>query len=548
MKKFLTMFLFSLMIFACKGAVKPKEGTRPDNTKPNNVKPDNTIPENKIGTVEDIILKKMILKHFALLDSNDENKAIPYAASGAAKKIKIIDTADFKLTAVEHFAYNDKLGTFTVKVTGSIKIDSEMKEFKNQELQFENFKFPIDDTIKIVSLKKLDFDMTEANKHKPSVENFLKYCKNPVTQLIFITQETNKDLGLTELVNFGITHNVSCEPVKAENAQTSTGIKVKLEVLQLFKTNGGQEESKIFPINFKKAEPHLIRDPLFTNTSDMTAEEALEKAKKEIETLKNENKLILVDKEEYASSYWAWIHYVDKMLPSNYMTEDLKELLKKYEKHRIDIGIVHSACEINLKADDFEGTLKIPLVVATTENIADQKNLKDEFIVDLKGFKTVKYEVKDFQEGADKFKAFVLNDENFKFASREKNNIDDLKFNNVEFNEYTMYDTGVAQGYNVISMIERKFPYNKKFTEDYEFVMNGETNAENVLGFIHPQKYPLCKTINGKEIFIKNIKVYKKLNTESCTVKITFMGELPSKVDNDDMLPTIYVAANRVDP
>lgn len=529
MKKFLTLFLFSLMIFTCKGHSNTERPKTPDNP--------TVTPDNPLVVVEDATLKKAILKHFDLLDSKDENKTISYAASGACKKIVAnVDTDDFKLSSVEHLAYDDELGTFKIKVTGSIKIKDKMESFSNRELLFENFEFPLKDkTVK--SIRKFDINMTEAEKHKPSVENFLKNCTNPVTSLIFILSD-DKDC---DFKNYGITAKIVCEPYKAENAQIATGVKVGVIVNQLKKEIDKQETSKVFPFDLKNVEPHLIRDPLF----EIVDSEKLSEAKKAIANLKEQGKLIKVDKDEYASSYWAGIHYLDKALPIDFMTDELQAVLEKYRDDKITIGIVHSACEINLKADDFKGTLKIPLVVATTEDIADQKNLKDEFIVDLEGFKTVKYEVKDFQEGENKFKAFVLNDENFKFISREKNNIDDELFNNVAFGEYTMYNTGVAQGSDVISVIERKFPYHKNFTDAYEFVMNGETKAENVLGFIHPQKYPLCKTINDKEIFIKNIKIYKKSNTARCTVKITFMGELQTEVGVE---PIIFAPADRVDP
>lgn len=421
-------------------------------------------------------------------------------ASDAAKQIAAAQNTKidgFLFQEAKAVAYDDKTGTFTVKVTGA----KDDKTF-DQELTITGFSNPYTNIVPNIVAAELNF--STAIEYNKKIDSFIEDTNN------------NIESGLQEFIFNDATVGQIEKGIRKNYILTATlkkkEDKIKIQPLytvkQLKKEKNGNENiteedcSGVFlRLNKELTKPYFSKNDVFKYLIGKT-----------------DDSIIKTDPEEFASIYYAFTQNMN-ISPGEIINEaKIKDVMNRYNqsggqyKMEIDTAIYRPR-HGGIKADDYAGTIEIEYCIAEKGQIAQM--LYDEHMdipivakkkAKAEGFKKVS---KENVEELFKFqiKLTANPDAETKWKSRL------CTYNNSFLN--AEYD--INKGCYVY---KPNNPF-KSATAYYSFTVNGK-DPESVFAGNKPTFLPRCA--DGKKIFIEKISFTKERGSNILKIYIKFLG------------------------
>ena len=452
-----------------------------------------TTPQNSITLTESDVLAA-----FSLTKGH-------ITASAAAKKIVTnAPTNGITFTERKMIAYDDEVGTFTVKVKGS-------KDGKNfsQKISVTGFTHPLAGKT-IQSLADCELNLDDAIEYNYSLAKYIEEAnKDPsgkklVKKLSFMLNDGTTTIELGEHDSYTLT-------AKAKKGTPDTKIVVQPSIMFRKLTEGGTETLvKNTAFSFYTLKEQLKKDyfeakDVFQHILDKTA-----------------NIAVKTDSTEFASSFYAFAKKSEST-PDNLFTEEFKAAVKKYADlyHTKDAN-EHLALDISygafhpktggINADDYTGTVKINLCIATKQQIADQSGITAIKLVEKSGFASIP----DDAALAKKNHLFFNLIPKASLSSADKTNWKNKAFSRalLRINE--------ANGNAIIDN-----PFGGSDSLFHLCVNSENTNPTAYLGSAGGSYGGASKTKNNKVIFIENIQLEKKAGLTSMEVQVKLRGSGP---------------------
>ncbi|ERF60622.1 lipoprotein associated domain protein [Treponema socranskii subsp. socranskii VPI DR56BR1116 = ATCC 35536] len=354
----LPVLLFVLLTTGCRHASSSSDAENPG-TNP-------AVPQNPYELTE-----ADVLAAFGLQRGN-------ITASAAAKKIANGMPAGSGITFTERnfVAYDDEAGTFTVKVKGT----NEGKNF-SQKISVAGFTHPLAGKT-IQSLADCELNLDDAIEHNYSLTKYIaEVNKDPsgaklVKKLSFLLSDFVTTIELGE-------HDTYTLAARAREAGTQVWVRPSVVFRKL--AEGGTEEFvENTSLSFTRLTPQLKKNyfkarDVFQYILNKTADSAIK-----------------VDSTEFASSFYAAAKSTGQA-PINLFTDTFKMKIQAYaDLYRTQDTDEHIALDISygavqpknggIDADDYTGTVKINLCIATNQEIADQSGITAIKNIEKSGF------------------------------------------------------------------------------------------------------------------------------------------------------------------
>ena len=449
-----------------------------------------TTPQNSITLTESDVLAA-----FSLTKGH-------ITASAAAKKIVTNAPASgITFTERKMIAYDDEVGTFTVKVKGT-------KDGKNffQKISVTGFTHPLAGKT-IQSLDACELNLDDAIEHNYSLTKYIdevnkdKSGKKLVKKLSFMLNDgTTIELG---------EHDSYTLTAKAQAAGTQVWVRPNIMLRKL--TEGGTEELientafSFYPLKDQLKQNYFEAKDVFKYILDKTADSAIK-----------------ADPKEFASSFYAFAKKSEST-PDNLFTEEFKAAVKKYaDLYQNKDANEHLALDISygafhpkaggIDADDYTGMVKINLCIATKQLIADQSGIEVSKPVEKSGFASIP----DDAALAKKNHLFFNLIPKAPLSSDNETNWKNKVFSRalLRINE----STGNA-------IIDNPFGGSDSL---FDLCVNSEsTNPAAYLGSAGGSYGGASKTKNNRVIFIENIQLEKKAGLTSMEVQVKLRGSGP---------------------
>jgi hypothetical protein len=421
-------------------------------------------------------------------------------ASAAAKKITNGTPASgITFTERKMVAYDDEAGIFTVKVKGT-------KDGKNfsQKIPVTGFTHPLAGKM-IQSLDACELNLDDAIEHNYSLTKYIdEVNKDPsgkklVKKLSFMLSDSVTTIELGEHDSYTLV---------AEGQATGTQVWVRPSVVFRKLTEGGTETLvKNTAFSFTHLNSSLKKDyfeakDVFKYILDKTADSAIK-----------------VDSTEFASSFYAFAKKSGQA-PANLFTEGFKTKIQDYanlyhakdadehlEIDEITYGIAQPK-NGGIDADDYTGTVKIDLCIATEQQIADQSGITAIKPIEKSGFAKI--------TNADELNKQVVF---FVISDLHPSASDVQAWKNKIFTNHRLLNVNPTNGTVSPNPVVNPLPDdpNKPFC----LCVNGEATLSNYLGC---KAYGASKTRNNKVIFIENIQLQKTSGETDLQVKVQLMG------------------------
>ena len=474
------LLVFALLMTGCPQQAKPsgkgnheKEPADPQNP-----------PELTLELTE-----QELLSAFSLIKGS-------ITASAAAKKIAKHTVSGITFTERKIIAYDDEAGTFTVEVKGT----KEGKSF-SQKISVTGFTHPLAGKM-IQSVAGCELNLDEGIEHNYSLTKYIaEVNKDPsgaklVKKLSFLlTDSSTIELG---------EHDTYTLAAKAQAAGTQ--VRVRPSVMFRKLAEGGTEE--------------LVNNTAFSFTHLTTLlKKDYFKAKDVFQYILNKtaDSAIKVDSTEFASSFYAAAKSTGQT-PINLFTDTFKMKIQAYAElystkdtdEHIALDISYGAVQPKnggIDADDYTGTVKINLCIATNQEIADQSGITASKNIEKSGFA----KIPDDAALAEKKHLF--------FHLIPKNPLtDELK---------TQWEQKSFLNHRLLLVDEHGTPTvnNSIFTASsnpFHLCVNGEnTDPSTHLGCAI---FGASKTKNGKIIFIENINIKKEAGSKFMEVQVKLKG------------------------
>lgn len=423
-------------------------------------------------------------------------------ASAAAKKIKRgSSSAEITFTEIKIISYDDELGEFKIHLKGTKKGSAPF----DKTFIFTDFIHPLKGKT-IQSLKDIELDFDEAIEHNYSLDRYIEELNKSIKQttilkkLSFMLNDSSTIIELGEYDRYIMV-------ASAEKIANQILIKPQVVYLKLHENTTTEIEENILEFSFVSLKTQLTKN--YFSDKDVFRY-VLNKV--------DANNIIKENKNEFASSFYAFVKR-NGVAPNNIFTETFKSHVEKYheiyrekdanEHLKLDIGygIVGPKNE-GVKADDYEGSLKIDICIATNEQIINQNNIVVMKTIEKNaGFASIPDD-KALEKKTHLFfnlipKAPLTNET--KDAWEKK-----------QFPENTFLlrvdENGVASVNN---------PFNVTSIPFHICVNSSETNPSTHLGCAD---FGASKTRNEKVIFIENIQLKKSAGEKTMDVLITLKG------------------------
>ena len=450
-----------------------------------------SVPQNRYELVEADVLAAFSLEKGSI------------TASAAAKKIATGTPAGgIIFTEKTAVSYDDEAGTFTVKVKGTKSGRPFEKTFN-----LTGFTHPLAGKT-IQSLDACELNLDDAIEHNYSLEKYIEEVKKDpsgkklVKKLSFMLSDSVTTIELGEHDGYTLTANAK---------KSDTKILVQPSVMFRKLTEGGTEALvKNTAFSFTHLNSSLKKDyfeakDVFQYVLDKTADSAIK-----------------ADSKEFASSFYAFAKKSGRV-PANLFTEEFTDAVKKYTDlyHTKDAN-EHLALDISydafqpkhggIDADDYTGTLKINLCIATNEQIANQSGIEVSKTVEKSGFASIPDDA-------------ALEKKNHLFfnlipKSPPLSPTDKTKWKNRNFSRSLLRinESGAA-------IIDNPFGGSDSL---FHLCVNSEnTNPTAYLGSAGGSYGGASKTKNNKVIFIENIQLEKKAGSTSMEVQVKLKGSGP---------------------
>lgn len=493
MKKILSLMLIITTIIAC------KDGIRNNNTENKQVVPIPIppTPPNPPPSIEKL-KENDILTMF-----NIRRKEI--TASAAAKKIEkglSSPSTEITFTKIKIISYDDEAGKFKIHFEGTKKDGSSFDD----TISFTQFIHPLKGK-EILSLNKFELNFDEAIEHNYSAEIYVEKLNESIKEKTMLKE-------LSFMLNDGITiiqlgkHERYTMLASAEKDITKIRIKPEIVYLKLQENETTETQKTIPELSFTNLRAQLTKD-YFTATDVFNY--VLSKV--------DEENVIKENKTVFASSFYV-LAKANNPIP-DFFTDKFKAYIKHYhdiyeekdanEHLKLDIGYgIHDPKNGGVDADDYKGSLKINLCIATNKQIINQNGIvATKTIEKCGGFASIP----DDAALAKKTHLFFnLIPKNSHLTPEEKK-----KWKKKELKNYPLLKVNE----NGISSVNN--PFANSFL--YLCVNSGESNPNTHLGCT---TFGASKTRNGKIIFIENISLTKVANLEFMEIAITLKG-YPSK-------------------
>ena len=476
------LLFFVLAVTGC-----PQQG-KPSGTENNVTNP--AVPSNPNELTENDVLTAFGLQRGGI------------TASAAAKKIATGTPAGgitfTKNTAV---SYDDETGTFTVKLKGT-------KNGKPFEKTFNltGFTHPIAGKT-IQSLCSCELNLDDAIEHNYSLEKYITEVKKDpsgkklVKKLSFLLNDGTTPIELGEHDGYTLT-------AKAQATGTQVWVQPSVKIVFRKLTEGGTETlTDSTPFGFthltQLTKDYFTEQDVFKYILDKTADIAVK-----------------VDSKEFASSFYAFAKESGQA-PADLFTDAFKMKIQEYHGRYHNNPEGHLALDISygafqpktggIDADDYTGTVKINLCIATEQQIADQNNITAIKEIKKSGFAKITTEAE-------------LNKQVFFAVNSNLNPLpaDVQAWKEKSFENYPLLRVDNNNGTITPNPITNPLPGGSG--KPFWLCVNGTDNLASQLGCGH---FGASLTRNGKSIFIENIILNKKQNETDLKITVQLKGSDP---------------------
>ena len=421
-------------------------------------------------------------------------------ASAAAKKITNGTPASgITFTERKMIAYDDQAGTFTVEVKGT-------KDGKNfsQKISVTGFTHPLAGKT-IQSIADCELNLDDAIEHNYSLAKYIEEVKKDpsgkklVKKLSFMLSDSVTTIELGEHDSYTLV---------AEAQAVGTKVWVQPSVVFRKLTEGGTEtlvkntEFSFTHLNSSLKKDYFEAKDVFKYILDKTADIAIK-----------------ADSKEFASSFYSFVKESGQA-PTNLFTEEFKAAVKKYtdlyqtqdtsEHLEID-KITYSIAQPKnggIDADDYTGTVKIDLCIATEQQIADQSGITVIKPIEKSGFAKI--------TNADELNKQVVF---FVISDLHPSASDVQAWKNKIFTNHRLLNVNPTNGTVSPNPVVNPLPDGSG--KPFRLCVNGREDLASQLGCRH---FGASLTRNGKSIFIENIVLDKKQNETNLKITVQLKG------------------------
>ena len=419
-------------------------------------------------------------------------------ASAAAKRIANGTPASgITFTERRFIAYNDEAGTFTVKVKGT----KNGRPFE-KTLNLTGFTHPLAEKF-VQSVDICELNLDEGIEHNYSLQKYIT--------------EVNKDPSGAKLVkklSFTLTDGTTMEfgehdrytlTATAKKGTPDTKILVQPSIVFRKLTEGGTEtltDSTALGVTHLKSsltKDYFTEQDVFKYILDRTADIAIK-----------------VDSTKFASSFYAAAKSGNST--ENLFTDAFKTKIQHYANlYQTKNANEHLALDISygavqpktggIEADDYTGTLKINLCIATNEQIVDQNNITSIKEIKKSGFASIP------DDAALATKAHLF------FHLIPKGSLIDTsktQWEQKSFSNHPLFRVDENTGTGAI---------NNPFTAaDNPFSLSVTGSGNNLSSHLGCAVFGASKTRQDKVIFIENIYLQKISGSKYMEVQVKLKG------------------------
>ena len=421
-------------------------------------------------------------------------------ASAAAKKITNGTPASgITFTERKMIAYDDQAGTFTVEVKGT-------KDGKNfsQKISVTGFTHPLAGKT-IQSIADCELNLDDAIEHNYSLAKYIEEVKKDpsgkklVKKLSFMLSDSVTTIELGEHDSYTLV---------AEAQAVGTKVWVQPSVVFRKLTEGGTEtlvkntEFSFTHLNSSLKKDYFEAKDVFKYILDKTADIAVK-----------------ADPKEFASSFYAFAKKSGQA-PANLFTEGFKTKIQDYaalyqnkdadehlEIDEITYGIAQPK-NGGIDADDYTGTVKIDLCIATEQQIADQSGITAIKPIEKSGFAKI--------TNADELNKQVVF---FVISDLHPSASDVQAWKNKIFTNHRLLNVNPTNGTVSPNPVVNPLPDGSG--KPFRLCVNGIANLASQLGCKH---FGASCTIKGKTIFIEKISLDKDQNKTDLKITVQLKG------------------------
>lgn len=475
----LPALLFALLVAGC-SQQNTSSGAKTPGTNP-------SAPSNPNELTESDVLTAFALQRGSI------------TASAAAKRIANgVPAGGVTFTERRFIAYNDEAGTFTIKVKGT----KNGKSFE-KTLDLTGFTHPLAEKF-VQSVDTCELNLDEGIEHNYSLQKYItEVNKDPsgaklVKKLSFMLSDSVTTIELGEHDSYTLT-------AKAKKGTPDTKILVQPHVVFRKLTEGGTEElTNNTAFGFTHLKPSLTKDyfteqDVFKYVLDKTSDIAVK-----------------ADSKEFASSFYAAAKHTGQA-PVNLFTDAFKTKIQDYHSRYhsnpegyLGLDISYGAVQPKnggIDADDYTGTLKINLCIATNKQIVAQNNITAIKEIKKSGFASIP------DDAALATKAHLF------FHLIPKGSLTDTsktQWEQKSFSNHPLFRVDENTGTGAI---------NNPFTAaDNPFSLSVTGSGNNLSSHLGCAVFGASKTRQDKVIFIENIYLQKISDSKYMEVQVKLKG------------------------
>jgi len=434
-------------------------------------------------------------------------------ASMAAKKMKNESPkpeSKIQFTKKEIVSYNDKDGTFTMHFKGERTKANNTKEAFDKDFSFTEFIHPLKGKIvQSVNINDFKLSLDEGIEHNSSLDKYIEELNNNIENNKMLKSLTFTLSDGTSTILLGTHTNYILKATAKKTNDKKIQIVPKVPYFRLDKDTTTEVEEDESVVSFTTLTQQLTKD-YFTENDVFTYV---------LNKLGNDS-AIKADPNVFASSFYAFAKTTG-VSPDDIFSDDFKNKIKVYQdlykekdanehlKIDIDYGILQPKTG-GVDADDYKGSLKINLCIATKEQITAQSNIvASNFIEKSSGFASIPDDVALAEK---KHLFFNLVEKAPPLSDTQKQEWEKKAFPENYFLLRVDENGQATVNGNIFN------PANIPF---HLCVNSSETNPSSYLGCA---EFGSSKTRNGKKIWIENIQLKKAAGSKDMDVLVTLKG------------------------
>ena len=415
-------------------------------------------------------------------------------------------------TGKEVTAYDDEAGTFTVKVKGT----KNGKEFE-KELTVSGFANPYNAQpwIIVVADGRGELKLDEGIEHNLSIEKYVEkananiadFFKEPLT----FSFEKNNGISVT-LGDF------SQYTLTATLAKEGTD---KVKIVPVYTVKNHKKAAGGSDTIIQKEYSSFSRLASYLNKNYFTEEDVF---KYVLDKTVDEDAIKVVAN-EFASALYAGAKFLEST-PSELFSDSFKTKVQKYtdlyhvkdadEYRALDITYgVYNPANGGVEADDYTGMVTADICIATHEQLANQSGITAFKTVTKSGFAKIPDDAALATQAhlsfnlIKKMEAGSLTDA---LKAKWEKKVFNSAFNNTLL--FAVDDDGACRGFNPFETVATKMPFLLS-------VNGSDVDFRSYLGYNHSG---ISKTIQGKNILIKSVRIEKESGSKSMTVYVQLQG------------------------